>query len=59
MLIKILYILGIFLVVRLIVNGLKTHSQIQDKIKNQNKEKRENEDIIDAEYKVVDEDRSQ
>ncbi len=58
MLIKILYILGIFLIVRLVVNSLKNYNNLQEKVKSQNNQKKDHDDIIDAEYTVVDDKKS-
>lgn len=62
MLIKILYILGIFLIVRLVLNGLNSYAKLKEQVEEQNKNKQQNksqdEDIIDAEFTVVNDDKN-
>ncbi len=55
MLIKILYILGIFLVIKLVVNSLSKYDSMQTEAQAKKQQQKKNEDAIDAEYTVVDE----
>ncbi|MAX67201.1 MAG: hypothetical protein QF441_01870 [Bacteriovoracaceae bacterium] len=57
MLIKILYLTLIFLAVRLVMNHLKKFNQLQNQVKNSKKSKQKDDDIIDAQYTVVDDDK--
>lgn len=50
MLIKILYIIFIFLCVRLVINSMKKYKQISQKKTSATKQ---DDDVIDAEYRVV------
>tara|TARA_Y100000590_G_C15182291_1_gene811722 strand:+ start:217 stop:408 length:192 start_codon:yes stop_codon:yes gene_type:complete len=62
MLIKLLYILGIFLIVRLVINGLNSYAKLKEQVEEQNKKGQQNknqeEDIIDAEFTVVNDDKN-
>ena len=53
MLIKILYLIFIFLIVRLVYNQIKKIQTLDDKRKNAPAKKSEK-DYVDAEYKVID-----
>lgn len=59
MLIKILYVIAIFLIVRLVVNNLKKFNELQNQANQQAKKKRQDDDIIDAEYTVINEKKRQ
>lgn len=59
MLVKVLYVILIFLFVRLIYRYIGKIDALEAKVKDDKKSKQENEDIIEASFKVVkDEDES-
>lgn len=58
MLIKILYILAIFLVVRLVVKYLKKFNELQETVNQKKTQKKKDDDIIDAEYTVLNDKKS-
>lgn len=56
MIIKLLYIIAIFLIVRLVINQIKKFNELETLRKKTTFKK--NEDIIDAEFTVVDDDKN-